>query len=127
MNNRGIYFRFPQAEAMGICLDTLRELGYRAAPVIEVVPQNDDLTSALEIVRAHGGELFEYGEPTEGVGSAVRQENEEEIYTSAYGLDGVTVPAHVVTEDLPESYMNPSLSGGFASLEGVDGFPSDSV
>lgn len=99
-----IYFQFTDKKSALLALDTLQEVGYTAdmldhrhpehQPVLQVLVENADLTSALEIAQAHGGRLYE------------TVDNEEpEVYTSAYGLEGLSIPAHTVTEDLPESYL----------------------
>lgn len=106
MSSAPIYFQFTEKKAALLALDTLQELGFTAdlldlrhpdhKPVVQVGVEKGDLTSALEIAQAHGGILLkseQFGE-------------EPAVYTSAYGLDEVPIPAHLVNEDLPESYMN---------------------
>ncbi|WP_409343139.1 hypothetical protein [Paenibacillus sp. MBLB4367] len=106
-----IFFQFAESKAAYQAMDTLHELGFRAnwidhahpehRPTLQVYIENNDLTSALEITQAFGGQLLE----TSDSGS------ESQAYTSAYGLNGIPIPAHVVTEDLPEGYMS-SADGG---------------
>lgn len=106
-----IYFQFLDKKAALLALDTLQEVGFTAdllehrhpehKPTLHVLVEKADLTSALEITQAHGGMLCETGHMSE-----------PEVYTSAYGLEGLRIPAHTVVEDLPETY----LSGSDASL-----------
>ncbi|WP_438447775.1 hypothetical protein [Gorillibacterium sp. sgz5001074] len=112
MSTAPIYFIFPDKKAALLALDTLQEIGFRAdmleqrhpdhKPALQVLVDRGDITSALEITQAHGGRLCE-----------TQETQEPAVYTSAYNLDGIRIPAHTVTEDLPESYMN----GGPAAAE----------
>lgn len=105
-----IYFQFADKKSALLALDTLQEIGFTAGmlehrhpdhlPTLHVLVDRADLTSALEIAQAHGGQLCETADTVE-----------PEVYTSAYGLDSLRIPAHTVTEDLPEAY----LSGGAAA------------
>ncbi|UUZ82950.1 hypothetical protein LJK88_02755 [Paenibacillus sp. P26] len=68
-------------------------------PTLHVIVDRHDLTSALEIVQAHGGEY------TEGPGAA----DEADTYAMAYDPDGmIPIPAHTVNEDWSDS--EPDLS-----------------
>src|SRR5690242_3568309 len=97
MSSTPILFQFSSQDAALLAQDTLEELGYRVSrhsdasrPTLHVIVDRHDLTSALEIAQAHGGEL------TEGIGSY----REDEAYTLAYDPDGmVPIPAHTVNED----------------------------
>lgn len=113
MSTTPIYFQFSDKKSALLALDTLQEIGFRAdmlehrhpehKPTLSVLVDRGDLTSALEIAQAHGGRLCETADTLE-----------PEAYTSAYRLDEVPIPAHMVTEDLPEHYMQggPSDPGG---------------
>jgi hypothetical protein len=111
-----IYFQFPDKKAALLALDTLQEVGFTAdmlehrhpehRPTLHVLVEKGDLTSVLEIAQAHGGQLCETADTLE-----------PEVYTSAYGLDGLRIPAHTVTEDLPDSYLAGSDDPHGTSLE----------
>lgn len=83
-----IYFQFIDKKSALLAVDTLQEIGFRAGmleqrhpehkPTIHVMVDHADLTSALEVAQAHGGELRE----SAGL-------EEPEMYTSAYSLDQV--------------------------------------
>lgn len=99
-----IYFQFADKKAALLALDTLQELGFTGQmlehrhpehkPVLQLTIRQGDLVAALEIAQAHGGILLE-----------TEAQPEQEVYTNAYGLAGVPIPAHTVTEDLPEAYL----------------------
>lgn len=102
-----IYFQFADKKAALLALDTLQELGFTGQmlehrhpehkPVLALTIRQGDLVAALEIAQAHGGILLETAERPE-----------QEVYTNAYGLgseEGISIPAHTVTEDLPEAYL----------------------
>lgn len=101
-----IYFQFTEKKAALLALDTLQELGFTASlldhrhpdhkPVLQVNVEKGDLTSVLEIAQAHGGTLLKSGQFAD----------EPAVYTSAYDLGAVPIPAHLVNEDLPEAYMS---------------------
>lgn len=109
-----IYFQFAESRAAYQAMDTLHELGFRAnwidhahpehKPTLQVYIENNDLTSALEITQSFGGTLLETDEG----------ESESQAFTSAYGLNGIPIPAHLVNEDLPEGYMSPADGDGGA-------------
>lgn len=104
MSTEPIYFMFPDKRAALLALDTLQEIGFRAdmlehrhpdhKPALQILVDKGDITSALEIAQAHGGRLCE-----------TKETQEPAVYTSAYDLKGIPIPAHTVTEDLPEPYM----------------------
>ncbi|MDF2935133.1 MAG: hypothetical protein K0Q90_506 [Paenibacillaceae bacterium] len=99
-----IYFQFSDKKAALLALDTLQELGFTGQmlehrhpehkPVLALTIRQGDLVAALEIAQAHGGVLLETAD-----------QPEQEVYTNAYGLGGISIPAHTVTEDLPEAYL----------------------
>lgn len=104
MSSAPIYFQFSDKKSALLALDTLQEIGFHAdmlehrhpehKPTLSVHVDREDLTSALEIAQAHGGQLCDTAETLE-----------PEVYTSAYRLDELPIPAHTVTEDLPEQYL----------------------
>lgn len=106
-----IYFQFADKKSALLALDTLQELGFTGQmlehrhpehkPILQLTIRQGDLVAALEIAQAHGGVLMETSASAE-----------QEVYTNAYGLDGITIPAHTVTEDLPEAYLAGDEEGG---------------
>ena len=108
MSQAPIYFAFADAGAASLALDTLNELGYHAhetehegKPAIQLYIDHNDLTSALEITQASGGVLLEES----AMGARA------DSYTTAYGIDTVPIPAHMVNEDWSESYYTSDASG----------------
>ncbi|MUT67777.1 hypothetical protein [Paenibacillus sp. NEAU-GSW1] len=87
-----ILFDFADASSAAIACDTLQELGYEPmmheANRVHIHVEGADLTSALEIAQAHGGRLVEQA----AIGS-------EAVTDTAYSLNAITIPAHVVNED----------------------------
>ncbi|TNJ65853.1 hypothetical protein FE784_13105 [Paenibacillus hemerocallicola] len=119
MSQAPIYFEFPDSAAAAIALDTLTELGYHAHATgqegkagVQLYIDHNDLTSALEIAQANGGNLLD----TDTTPA------ETESYSMAYDLDSVPIPAHVVNEDWPESYYTSAGGGtiGSADENGAD-------
>ncbi|MFF2091655.1 hypothetical protein [Paenibacillus sp. NPDC058174] len=88
-----ILFDFADAASASVACDTLQELGYEPmlheGNRVHIHVDGVDLTSALEIAQAHGGRLVEQ--------ASIRS---EAITNTAYSLDAITIPAHVVNEDL---------------------------
>jgi hypothetical protein len=87
-----IMFDFSDSSSAAMARELLLELGYD--PVMHherrmhIHVEGGDLTSALEIAQAHGGQLVEQAHIAE-----------EAVTSSAYALDAITIPAHVVNED----------------------------
>jgi hypothetical protein len=120
MTNRhdhSLLFRFTDSESASVAVSTLRELGYDVAAggstEIRLSLHGSDLTSALEIAFAHGGELD-------------------------VPDDAITIPAHMVNEDLvaweegfslssasasPEPYGELGLHNRDEAMEGEEAFP----
>ncbi|WP_307202539.1 hypothetical protein [Paenibacillus harenae] len=96
-DQNAILFEFSDARSATLASDTLEELGY--APVshennrIHIHIEGSDLTSALEIAQANGGRLVEQSHIADWA-----------VTDTAYALDAVTIPAHVVNEDWVDSY-----------------------
>lgn len=88
-----LLFQFGDQNMAVMASQTLEELGYE--PVIQqgqhvhIHLHGSDLTSALEIVQAHGGQLATQSQITDTL-----------ILDDAYNLDTIQIPAHVVNEDL---------------------------
>jgi hypothetical protein len=107
MNSVPIYFQFNEKKPALLAFDTLQELGYEVEwvthdhsehlPTLMLNIDHCDLTSALEIAQAHGGTLVE----------ARQSSAEHEVFSSAYSLEDIAIPAHVVVE---EEQLDPSES-----------------
>ncbi|WP_116191110.1 hypothetical protein [Paenibacillus taihuensis] len=93
MQDTALLFQFGDANAAQLASSTLQELGYD--PVIQqgssvhIHIEGSDLTSALEIAQSHGGQL--------AVQSSIP---DIELTNDAYNMANITIPAHVVNEDL---------------------------
>lgn len=91
-HHSAIMFDFSDNGSAELARSLLQELGYD--PVMHnetrmhIHVDGGDLTSALEIAQSHGGQLVEQAD--------IRQ---EAITNTAYSLDGITIPAHMVNED----------------------------
>lgn len=106
MSSAPIFFQFDEKKSALLAMDTLMELGFRAdlldhrhpehIPTLQVDVERGDLTSALEIAQSHGGTLCDAGTYGE----------EAEAFDSAYNLGAIPIPAHTVTEDLPDGYLS---------------------
>jgi hypothetical protein len=98
-----ISFEFADEVIANQACELLEELGYEVEkrfgegkPRVNISVERCDLTSALEIAQAYGGQLVE------GAAHHFSMEAAEEI---AYSLDAIRIPAHTVAEDLPVDYM----------------------
>jgi hypothetical protein len=99
MEKLPIYFQFVHGNSALQALDTLQELEYNVEllehdheehlPTLLLNVNHNDLTSALEIAQAHGGWLVEGKQAIP----------EMDLLTSAYELDYVSIPAHVVNDE----------------------------
>ncbi|QGQ98616.1 hypothetical protein EHS13_28905 [Paenibacillus psychroresistens] len=99
MDKVPVYLQFAHEKTALQAFDTLQELEYNVEllehehvehiPTLVLYVNNTDLTSALEIAQAHGGWIVE----------GKRSIPELEILTSAYELDYVPIPAHVVNDE----------------------------
>jgi hypothetical protein len=98
MENASLKFEFSESFAADSACSTLQEIGYDAMRSgdgeLYVRIENQDVESALEICQVHGGRLnMSDGRYHQGSG------------LSAYGLDEVVIPAHIINEDWNESYL----------------------
>ncbi len=102
MQHTAISFQFRDPHSAKLAYDMMQELSYE--PIIDnavgtqlhIHVEHTDLTSALEIAQAYGGELQEQAEMTEMA-----------VHDEAYGLDHfIPVPAHVVNEDWVDGYAD---------------------
>ncbi|SFJ48257.1 hypothetical protein SAMN02799624_04661 [Paenibacillus sp. UNC496MF] len=91
-NDTALLFQFADSRTASLARGTFEELGYD--PVVQqgnevhIHMLGDDLTSALEIAQAHGGQL--------AVQSTIP---DIELTNDAYRMENITIPAHVVNED----------------------------
>ncbi|WP_240414116.1 DNA/RNA helicase [Paenibacillus periandrae] len=115
MSSVPIVFRFQDDGAAALAYDTLLEIGYHAHQdvqegqwIVQVFVDHSELTSALEIAQAHGGELLLSGEGTAGdedddsgvfIGGNLTDAAGGQLFNTAYGLDMIPIPAHLVNED----------------------------
>ncbi|CAG7649924.1 hypothetical protein ACFQI7_28535 [Paenibacillus allorhizosphaerae] len=105
MSSAPIFFQFETQESAHLAQDMLDELGYRvsfhqeAQPILHVIVDRHDLTSALEIVQAYGGLIVEHeGSP-----------GETSAYAMAYNQeDLIAIPAHFIGEEQEDG--EPDLS-----------------
>lgn len=107
-----ITFEFDTPEAAAQAADTLQELGYKTRASLNIFIDRGDLTSALEIAQAYGGQMAHSSEY-----------QEERLVASAYemdNMDNVAIPAHVVNEDFPENYLQPELSSHYEDNVGTE-------
>jgi hypothetical protein len=122
MSGIPIYFQFTDRRAAFQAFDTLQELEYKVdwfthdhsehLPTLRLDVEQCDLASALEITQAHGGVLVELNEG----------HKELDVYTSAYGIDSIAIPAHIITEDVNEDVLDGDKMD--PSADGYDHFPA---
>jgi hypothetical protein len=97
MNHAALLFQFADEGQARMAGDTLRDLGYEPQQHeggrLHIHVHQEDLTSALEVVQCHGGQLMEHA-PAETV----------VITDIAYGMDSIPIPAHTVNEDWVDNY-----------------------
>lgn len=97
MIRAALMFQFPDEAQAKLAGETLNELGYEPQQHeggrLHIHVEDEDLTSALEIVQCYSGQLMEHA-PAEAVN----------VTDFAYGLDGIQIPAHTVNEDWEEHY-----------------------
>lgn len=91
-----ILFDFADPFSAALARDTLQELGYEPlmheGNRLHIHVDGSDLTSALEIAMSHGGQLVEQAAIQNG-----------SVTDSAYSLNAITIPAHIVNEDWVEA------------------------
>ncbi|OXS56816.1 hypothetical protein B1A99_18290 [Cohnella sp. CIP 111063] len=97
MKHAALLFQFPEDSQARLAAETLDELGYEPqlheGGRLHIHVQNEDLTSALEIVQCYSGHLLEHA-PAEAV----------VVTDFAYGMDDIPIPAHTVNEDWVDGY-----------------------
>ncbi|MBB6730223.1 hypothetical protein [Cohnella zeiphila] len=95
MGHTAILFQFPHEKAAMQAFETLRDLGYdpqlHEGGRLHIHVEGEDLTSALEIVQAHGGEWVEQAAAPNA-----------SFASSACEPDAIPIPAHLVNEDWEE-------------------------
>lgn len=110
-----IVFDFPDAQSATNAYSLLKELGYdpdmHDADTLHIHVVNEDLTSALEIAQANGGTLVEQS-----------QIQEELLASTAYSLDSIHIPAHLVNEDLIAEEEEEDLLPEIEDLSAFSGF-----
>ncbi|RKP48814.1 hypothetical protein D7Z26_20790 [Cohnella endophytica] len=98
MNRAALMFQFPDESQARLAGETLGDLGYEPQQHeggrLHIHVQDEDLTSALEIVQCYAGQLMEHA-PAEVV----------DVTDMAYGMDGIRIPAHTVNEDWEDKYL----------------------
>ena len=113
-----IMFDFSDNKSADLARSMLQELGYdpvmHSGTRIHIHVDGGDLTSALEIAQSHGGQLVEQ--------STIRN---EAITNTAYALDGITIPAHVVNEDWVDTEMQELHKPDTTALYEEDEFRPD--
>ncbi len=99
MNHAALLFQFPGESQARLAAETLDELGYEPqlheGGRLHIHVEDEDLTSALEIVQCYSGHLLEHA-PAETVA----------VTDFAYGMDDIPIPAHTVNEDWVDSYRS---------------------
>lgn len=103
MNRAALMFQFPDESQARLAGETLMDLGYEPQQHeggrLHIHVQDEDLTSALEIVQCYAGQLLEHA-PAEVV----------VVTDLAYGMDDIRIPAHTVNEDWEDSYLRAGQS-----------------
>jgi hypothetical protein len=98
MKHAALMFQFPDENQARLAGETLMELGYEPQlheeGRLHIHVQDEDLTSALEIVQCYAGQLMEHA-PAEVV----------DVTDHAYGMEAIPIPAHTVNEDWEEGYQ----------------------
>ncbi|RED63137.1 hypothetical protein [Cohnella lupini] len=98
MNHAALMFQFSDESQAKLAGETLMDLGYEpqlhGGGRLHIHVQDEDLTSALEIVQCYAGQLLEHA-PAEVIS----------VTDVAYGMDEITIPAHTVNEDWSEAYQ----------------------
>ncbi|CAM3992024.1 hypothetical protein L1N85_04645 [Paenibacillus alkaliterrae] len=94
--NSALLFDFNDAQSASLACETLQQLGYETVlhegSRMHVHLEGSDLTSALEIAQAHGGQLVEQARISQGA-----------LTDTAYSLDAIAIPAHLVNEEWSSS------------------------
>ncbi|BBI35787.1 hypothetical protein [Cohnella abietis] len=97
MNHAALMFQFPDESQARLAGETLLDLGYEpqqhGGGRLHIHVQDEDLTSALEIVQCYAGQLLEHAH-AEVI----------DVTNTAYGMEEISIPAHIVNEDWDEGY-----------------------
>ncbi|WP_372660518.1 hypothetical protein [Cohnella sp.] len=103
MIRTALMFQFPDDAQARIAGETLGELGYEPqlheGGRLHIHVEDEDLTSALEIVQCYSGQLMEHA-PAEAV----------LVTDYAYAMDSIQIPAHTVNEDWEDQYRGSATS-----------------
>ncbi|MCM3784878.1 hypothetical protein M3231_18070 [Neobacillus mesonae] len=105
MNEAAFIVRFQNEDKARKAYDMLMELGYKpnmlGGGLMDCNIERQDVTSALEIIEAYGGEVQD--DSNEQTHEALTPEMNQMSDTEfAY----LSIPAHTVNEDLDEDYMS---------------------
>jgi hypothetical protein len=99
MNHAALMFQFQDESQARLAGETLQDLGYEPqlheGGRLHIHVQNEDLTSALEIVQCYAGQLMEHA-PAEVI----------DVTDIAYGMGDIPIPAHTVNEDWEDHYRS---------------------
>jgi hypothetical protein len=114
MSHDALMFEFREDDQARVAADTLSELGYEprfhGGGRLHIHVRSEDLTSALEVVQCHGGQMVEQA-PAEEIA----------ITGESYGLDAIPIPAHTVNEDWQDHYGSADSGNGSEP----EAFPAD--
>ncbi|WP_127585376.1 hypothetical protein [Paenibacillus koleovorans] len=124
MSHVPMVFAFPESRSATLAYEMLAELGYHVhqarqdggQPCVQVFMESTELSSAMEVAQAYGGQLVEF---TDDMLHAHTHDHEHthrdhtdaqsavtggQLYESAYGMDMIPIPAHLVNESDPGDY-----------------------
>ncbi len=111
--SESILFDFTDSTSAAKAFSLLQELGYdpvrHTATRLHIQVIDEDLTSALEIAQVNGGQL-------------VKKENSQAdipLFSEAYLITNITIPAHIVNEDIVDN------DEFLPSIEGVNNFSAN--
>ncbi|WP_424767369.1 hypothetical protein [Paenibacillus sp. sgz302251] len=111
--NSALLFDFNDAQSAALACETLQELGYETVlhdgSRMHVHLAGSDLTSALEIAQSHGGQLVEQTQIADNT-----------LTDSAYALDAIPIPAHMVNEDWLSNFGGPEEQEGLHNRDEDD-------
>jgi hypothetical protein len=108
MSHVPMIFQFQDSRSAALAYSTLIEIGYHThrteeagQAIVQVFVERSELTSALEITQAYGGELMA-AEPgtTEHPAHDPGNDTSGNVYSAAYAMDMIPIPAHLVNEEL---------------------------
>lgn len=96
-NQDALMMEFRDEATAALAADTFDELGYEpylhGGGRLHIHVRNEDLTSALEIMQCHGGQILDGAHA-----------DAYSLTQMAYDLDAIPIPAHTVNEDWVDGY-----------------------